>query len=304
MTQEIINIGKSANSGDGDDLRSAFTKTNSNFTELYNIVGSNGQSNGAADFVLVGSHGGLENSRLLTAGYGIALDDAGQGSTLTVRLTDNPISPGIYSNATVTIDSNGHVVDVSSGAGSGYTGSAGNQGYVGSAGPKGYTGSQSTVIGYTGSVGYTGSSGAFAAVGYTGSQGTVGYTGSIGPTAIGGAYVYTQASPATTWTITHNLGVQYVNVEVIDSSGNSLVGTYDYPTVNFTSSNTVTLTFTTATSGYAAVTSGGGQIGYAGSSGTNGYTGSLGYVGSIGYTGSSGTFVRISTGNQIGRAHV
>ena len=71
-------------------------------------------------------------------------------------------------------------------------------------------------------------------MGYTGSQGITGYTGSMGATAIGGAYVYTQASPATTWTINHNLGVQYVNVEVIDNSGNSLVGTYDYPTINFT----------------------------------------------------------------------
>ena len=264
MTQEIINIGKSANSGDGDDLRSAFTKTNSNFTELYNIVGSNGQSNGAADFVLVGSHGGLENSRLLTAGYGIALDDAGQGSTLTVRLTDNPISPGIYSNATVTIDSNGHVVDVSSGAGSGYTGSAGNHGYVGSAGPKGYTGSQSTVIGYTGSVGYTGSSGAFAAVGYTGSEGytgSSGYTGSIGSNGYTGSIGYTGSQ-----------GIQ----GLIGIPGNlGYTGSVGY----------------TGSSGAFA------GVGYTGSQGDLGYTGSVGYTGSsgafaaVGYTGSQSTVI-------------
>ena len=35
MTQEIINTGSDENSGDGDTIRVAFTKVNSNFTELY-----------------------------------------------------------------------------------------------------------------------------------------------------------------------------------------------------------------------------------------------------------------------------
>ena len=134
----------------------------------------------------------------------------------------------------------------------------------------------STVIGYTGSLGYTGSQGNIGYTGSLGYTGSVGYTGSLGYTgssALQGAYVFTQAVAASTWTINHNLGVQYVNVEVINSSGVSLVGTYDYPTITFTNSNTVTLTFTSNTSGYAAVTSGGGPLGY---------TGSIGYTGSVG----------------------
>jgi len=39
MTQEIINTGSSPDAGDGDTLRTALTKTNSNFTELYSKVG-------------------------------------------------------------------------------------------------------------------------------------------------------------------------------------------------------------------------------------------------------------------------
>jgi hypothetical protein len=35
MTKQTINTGTSANSRDGDSLRSAFTKINANFTELY-----------------------------------------------------------------------------------------------------------------------------------------------------------------------------------------------------------------------------------------------------------------------------
>jgi len=35
MAQQTINIGSSANKGDGDPLRTAFDKVNDNFTELY-----------------------------------------------------------------------------------------------------------------------------------------------------------------------------------------------------------------------------------------------------------------------------
>lgn len=38
MTQQIINTGSVANDGAGDPLRTAFTKTNDNFTDLYNTV--------------------------------------------------------------------------------------------------------------------------------------------------------------------------------------------------------------------------------------------------------------------------
>jgi hypothetical protein len=76
-----------------------------------------------------------------------------------------------------------------------------------------------------------------------------------------GAYVYTQSSPATTWVVNHNLGVQFLNVEVIDSTGNSYDGRYNYPTVTFNNNSTLTITFSSAQSGYAAVTSGGGAQG-------------------------------------------
>jgi hypothetical protein len=39
MAKQNINIGTSANKGDGDPLRTAFTKINSNFTELYDAIG-------------------------------------------------------------------------------------------------------------------------------------------------------------------------------------------------------------------------------------------------------------------------
>ena len=36
MSQQVINTGSSPNSGNGDPLRTAWTKANENFTELYN----------------------------------------------------------------------------------------------------------------------------------------------------------------------------------------------------------------------------------------------------------------------------
>ena len=49
MAKQIIDIGTSANKGDGDPLRTAFRKINDNFTELY---AANGNVDGAATNVL------------------------------------------------------------------------------------------------------------------------------------------------------------------------------------------------------------------------------------------------------------
>lgn len=38
MAQQIINIGTNPNDGSGDPLRTAFDKSNDNFTELYGLV--------------------------------------------------------------------------------------------------------------------------------------------------------------------------------------------------------------------------------------------------------------------------
>jgi hypothetical protein len=45
MAQENINVGAAANDGTGDPLRTAYIKTNNNFTELYNNL-TNTEFNG------------------------------------------------------------------------------------------------------------------------------------------------------------------------------------------------------------------------------------------------------------------
>lgn len=73
----------------------------------------------------------------------------------------------------------------------------------------------------------------------------------------GGYYLHTQTVASTTWTVLHNLGIQYPVVEPIDSTGKSYTGRYDFPQITYTSLNSLTLVFTSAVTGLVAVTSGG-----------------------------------------------
>ena len=134
----------------------------------------------------------------------------------------------------------------------------------GQQGPKGFTGSQGE-RGYTGSIGYTGSQGT---TGYNGSQGIMGYTGSAG--VLVEPYVYEQNVSSNSWVITHNLGIQYLNVEIIDLANSSITGTYDYPTIVFDDPNTCTINWNYSATGRAILSAGHqGDVGYTGSTGTS-----------------------------------
>jgi hypothetical protein len=52
MAQQLIDVGNVANDGQGDPLRTAFIKTNDNFTELYNIGGLTGIQNGNSNITI------------------------------------------------------------------------------------------------------------------------------------------------------------------------------------------------------------------------------------------------------------
>ncbi len=73
-------------------------------------------------------------------------------------------------------------------------------------------------------------------------------------TAGGQAYKHTQSSANTSWTISHNLDYQYPAVTVYDGNDDVIIP----EKVRATNSNTLTLTFTAAESGYAHVSVGGG----------------------------------------------
>lgn len=125
----------------------------------------------------------------------------------------------------------------------------------------------------------------FTPQGATGLTGATGATGPSGPP--GGTWLHTQATPATVWTVNHNLGSRYVNVEPVDSANVSYVGRYNYPEIDFVDANTLTLTFTTPQDGWAAI-SAGGPSGPTGSTGATGATGVAGVAQNVLYVSKSG----------------
>jgi len=74
MTQLTINLGSYANDGTGDDLRTAFTKTNSNFTDLYSqITNINGTNLGSGQGVFVADTAGILQFKSITGSNGITV---------------------------------------------------------------------------------------------------------------------------------------------------------------------------------------------------------------------------------------
>jgi hypothetical protein len=226
------------------------------------------------------------------------------GSTGSTGATGATGATGLYvTTATVTgndlIISLNNGSSINAGAVLGATGSTGATGFIGSTGSTGATGAtglhvtSANVSGTNLIIGLSNSStiDAGAVLGATGATGPIGATGATGAYGVAGGYVHIQSSPSSVWTIPHNLGYRYVQVEPVDSSSNSFVGRYDYPVINFVDTNNLTLTFTSAVSGYANVSSGGGVQGPQGSTGSTGPQGSTGADGlfaGIGATGSTG----------------
>ena len=68
-------------------------------------------------------------------------------------------------------------------------------------------------------------------------------------------YAHDQTSATTVWTVNHNFGVKYVNVEVIVGD-KSVAGTYDEPEIEFVSVNQLTCTFSVNTAGVCVVLGG------------------------------------------------
>jgi hypothetical protein len=68
-----------------------------------------------------------------------------------------------------------------------------------------------------------------------------------------GAVVHTQVTDSTSWTITHNLNQQYVNVQVADENDLAIIP----DEISFDDANSLTITFLQDETGHAAITSGG-----------------------------------------------
>jgi len=74
MTQLTINLGSYANDGTGDDLRTAFTKVNTNFTDLYSKINTvNGVNLGSGQGIFAADPAGILQFKSLTGSNGIAV---------------------------------------------------------------------------------------------------------------------------------------------------------------------------------------------------------------------------------------
>ena len=100
MAQQTINIGTVVNDGTGDPIRTAFDKTNQNFTELYNTISTSAiTTNG----VNVGIGTSTPNSKLVvvanTANSAVRITQVGTGNALLVEDSANPdATPFIITN--------------------------------------------------------------------------------------------------------------------------------------------------------------------------------------------------------------
>jgi len=167
MSKKIIDIGSGELAGDGESIRSAFSKINDNFTEVYHGVGGTGTGVYSSD---TPPEDAIDNELWWNT----------ENGKLYIRYMDS----WIEANATGPTGNTGYTgsfgnIGFTGSRGIGYTGSRGGVGLTGYAGSRGDVGEPGT-DGYTGSKGFTGSRG----LGYTGSQGDIGYkgyTGSQGP---------------------------------------------------------------------------------------------------------------------------
>jgi len=94
MAQQLISIGTSPNDNSGDPLRTAFTKTNSNFTELYAKAG-------ASNLALI-------NNQLTSQNYNGNIDIVANGSGYIT--TDSTSQLVVYNTANSTSTTSGAVV--------------------------------------------------------------------------------------------------------------------------------------------------------------------------------------------------
>ena len=87
MTIQTINIGNIANDGTGDDLREAFAKVNSNFSELDTKLsiaeGSEGENLGIGEGIFAQKSDNTLQFRSIVAGSNISLSGGGNSLTIT-----------------------------------------------------------------------------------------------------------------------------------------------------------------------------------------------------------------------------
>jgi len=174
MAKQVINIGTSANSKDGDIIRDAFNKVNQNFDELYDGAGS-----GTASFP---DQTGNDGKFLKTNGTDVTWATVPPGE-------QGPTGPQGPTGATGPAGPTGSQGPVGPG------GAQGSTGPTGPAGPTGPSGADG-VDGAPGATGPAGATGPQGLTGPAGAQGSPGAKGDKGDTGAQGVSVTLQGTKA------------------------------------------------------------------------------------------------------------
>ena len=298
-TNTSVLFNQAGNAGASDALKFNYSSNALLVTGTASVTGNSNIGN-IGTGGLVTATGNITGGNLITTGFVSATGNVtgnffiGNGSQLTgidaTSIQNGNSNVKVFANANVTVSSAGNAnIVVVTGTGANIAGtlsSSGNitganiiTGGIVSATGNANVGNLGTVqLTATGNIALSGANvslGAVANLKITG--GTANYflqtdgSGNLvwatASATVAGAYTFTQASPSTSWVINHNLGYQYVNIQLIDSTGNSFTGRYNYPTITFNNTTHCTVTFDSAQAGYAAVSSGGGAQGPTGATG-------------------------------------